>query len=66
MRSWAPLGFPDLAQVLPGARAAINSEPGGPGGLVTVSRKGSGHMFLKVQGKASTRGAVMRTGFGHP
>ena len=46
----------------PGARAAINSEPGGPGGLVTVSRKGSGHMFLKVQGKASHAGRCYADG----
>lgn len=58
----SPSASRTLAQVLPGARAAINSEPGGPGGLVTVSRKGSGHMFLKVQGKASHAGRCYADG----
>lgn len=49
----SPSASRTLAQVLPGARTTVNSEPGGPGGLVTVSRKGSGHIFLKVRGKAS-------------
>ena len=58
----SPSASRTLAQVLPGARAAINSEPGGPGGLVTVSRKGSGHMVLKVQGKASHAGRCYADG----
>ena len=56
------LDVPVIGVIAPGARAAINSEPGGPGGLVTVSRKGSGHMFLKVQGKASHAGRCYADG----
>ena len=62
-RALKRLGLIDCPMTLmPGARAAINSEPGGPGGLVTVSRKGSGHMFLKVQGKASHAGRCYADG----
>lgn len=52
----SPTASKALAAQLPGARAVICSEPGGVGNVVTVSRKGSGHMHLKVKGKAAHAG----------
>lgn len=52
----SPTASKALAAQLPGARAVICSEPGGVGSVVTVSRKGSGHMHLKVKGKAAHAG----------
>lgn len=54
------LGSPSSAKALKkyvvGAKAAINAEPGGVGGFVTLSRKGSGHITLNVKGKAAHAG----------
>ena len=58
----SPTASKALAAQLPGARAVICSEPGGVGNVVTVSRKGSGHMHLKVQGKAAHAGRCYADG----
>lgn len=52
----SPTASQALAAKLPGALAVICAEPGGEGGKVTLSRKGSGHMHLKIQGKAAHAG----------
>lgn len=58
----SPTASKALAAQLPGARAVICSEPGGVGNVVTVSRKGSGHMHLKVKGKAAHAGRCYSDG----
>lgn len=54
------LGSPTSSQALrrhlQGAHAVFCAEPGGVGGRVTVSRKGSGHMHIRVQGVAAHAG----------
>ena len=45
-----------LSRILNGAHAVLCTEPGYPGGGVTVERKGSGHMFLEIKGKAAHAG----------
>ena len=52
----SPTASKALAAQLPGALAVICAEPGGEGGKVTLSRTGSGHMHLKIQGKAAHAG----------
>lgn len=52
----SPTASKALAAQLPGALAVICAEPGGEGGKVTLSRKGSGHMHLKILGKAAHAG----------
>ena len=52
----SPTASRALAEQLQGARAVICAEPGGEGGKVTLSRKGSGHMLLSVKGKAAHAG----------
>ena len=52
----SPTASKALAAQLPGSLAVICAEPGGEGGKVTLSRKGSGHMHLKIQGKAAHAG----------
>ncbi len=52
----SPSSIPVLGKVLTGAHAVLCTEPGYPGGGVTVERKGSGHMFLEIQGKAAHAG----------
>lgn len=52
----SPTASRELAAQLPGALAVICAEPGGIGDVVTVSRKGSGHMHLKVQGISAHAG----------
>ena len=52
----SPTGSNALRKYLTGARAVICSETGGLGGKVTFSRKGSGHMLLKIQGKSAHAG----------
>ena len=42
----SPSTTPILGEQLNGAQAVICTEPGYPGGGVTLERKGSGHMFL--------------------
>lgn len=60
------LGSPTASRVLeeqlPGALAVICAEPGGVGQVVTLSRKGSGHMHLKIQGKAAHAGRCYSEG----
>lgn len=54
------LGSPTSSQALRthlrGAHAVFCAEPGGVGGRVTLSRKGSGHMHIRVQGVAAHAG----------
>lgn len=52
----SPISSKALAANLPGAKAVLCAEPGGIGGKVTVSRKGSGHMRLSVRGKSAHAG----------
>lgn len=52
----SPTGSAALKSRLAGALAVFCAEPGGLGGLVTLSRKGSGHMRLRVTGKAAHAG----------
>lgn len=52
----SPTASRALGEHLPGALAVICAEPGGVGQIVTLSRKGSGHMHLKIQGKAAHAG----------
>lgn len=58
----SPTASRALADQLAGARAVICAEPGGVGGVVTLSRKGSGHMHLKVTGKAAHAGRCYADG----
>ena len=51
-----------LAQELPNAKAVICAEPGGVGGIVALSRKGSGHLHLKVKGKSAHAGRAYAEG----
>lgn len=46
----SPSTTPILGEQLNGAQAVICTEPGYPGGGVTLERKGSGHMFLEIMG----------------
>ena len=52
----SPTGSAALKSRLPDALAVFCAEPGGLGGRVTLSRKGSGHMRLRVTGKAAHAG----------
>ncbi|MBO4318782.1 MAG: M20/M25/M40 family metallo-hydrolase [Mailhella sp.] len=52
----SPSSTPVLGRILNGAHAVLCTEPGYPGGGVTVERKGSGHMLLEITGKASHAG----------
>ena len=45
-----------LREHLRGAHAVFCAEPGGVGGKVTLSRKGSGHMHIRVRGVAAHAG----------
>lgn len=58
----SPTASKALAAQLPGALAVICAEPGGVGEVVTVSRKGSGHMHLKIMGKAAHAGRCYADG----
>ncbi len=58
----SPTASRALASQLAGAAAVICAEPGGVGNVVTVSRKGSGHMHLKVRGKAAHAGRCYAEG----
>ena len=58
----SPTASRALAAQLPGARAVLCAEPGGIGGVVTLSRKGSGHMHLKITGKAAHAGRCYADG----
>lgn len=58
----SPTASKALAAQLPGALAVICAEPGGVGEVVTVSRKGSGHMHLKITGKAAHAGRCYADG----
>ena len=58
----SPTSSKALAAQLPGARAVICAEPGGVGQVVTVSRKGSGHLHLKITGKAAHAGRCYADG----
>lgn len=58
----SPTASKALAAQLPGALAVICAEPGGTGEVVTVSRKGSGHMHLKITGKAAHAGRCYADG----
>ncbi len=58
----SPSTTPILGEQLNGAIAAICSEPGYPGGGVTIERKGSGHMFLEIAGKAAHAGRCYEEG----
>lgn len=57
----SPSTTPILGEQLNGAQAVICTEPGYPGGGVTLERKGSGHMFLEIMGISAHAGAVIRT-----
>ena len=52
----SPSTTPLLGRVLNGAHAVLCTEPGYPGGGVSVERKGSGHLFLEIRGKAAHAG----------
>ncbi len=52
----SPTASKQLAIHLKGARAIMCAEPGGVGGFVTLSRKGSGHIHLQVQGVSAHAG----------
>ena len=52
----SPSTTPLLGKVLNGAHAVICTEPGYPGGGITLERKGSGHFLLEIQGKAAHAG----------
>lgn len=52
----SPTSSKGLQACLTGARAVFCAEPGGVGGLVTLSRKGSGHMHLRVKGISAHAG----------
>ena len=52
----SPSTTPLLGQVLNGAHAVLCTEPGYPGGGVSVERKGSGHFLLEIQGKSAHAG----------
>ncbi len=53
----SPTSSKKMREVLTGAKAVFSCEPGGPRpGRVTLSRKGSGHMHLTVQGRAAHAG----------
>ena len=58
----SPSTTPVLGTVLKGALAVICSEPGYPGGGVTIERKGSGHLLLDIQGKAAHAGRCYADG----
>lgn len=58
----SPSTTPLYARELPGALAAICTEPGYPGGGVTIERKGSGHLLLQVTGKAAHAGRAYAEG----
>lgn len=57
----SPSTTPILGEQLNGAQAVICTEPGYPGGGVTLERKGSGHMFLEIMGISAHAGAVIMT-----
>lgn len=52
----SPSTTPLLGQMLNGAHAVLCTEPGYPGGGVSVERKGSGHFLLEIQGKSAHAG----------
>lgn len=52
----SPTASKALAEHLGGATAVLCAEPGGIGDAVTLSRKGSGHMHLKIKGKSAHAG----------
>ncbi|MDR2055348.1 MAG: M20 family metallopeptidase [Desulfovibrio sp.] len=52
----SPTSSKAMMASLAGGRAVICSEPGGLNGKVTLSRKGSGHMYLQVRGIGSHAG----------
>lgn len=52
----SPSTTPILGEQLNGAQAVICTEPGYPGGGVTLERKGSGHMFLEIMGISAHAG----------
>ncbi len=58
----SPVSSRAIKQYAAGARAAINAEPGGVGGFVTLSRKGSGHITLNVKGKSAHAGRNYQDG----
>lgn len=58
----SPASSRALRKYLTGAKAALNAEPGGVGGYVTLSRKGSGHITFNVKGKAAHAGRNYQDG----
>lgn len=58
----SPTASKQLALHLKGAKAVMCAEPGGVGGGVTLSRKGSGHMHLKIEGISAHAGRCYADG----
>lgn len=58
----SPVSSRALKPYLMGAKAAINAEPGGVGGYVTFSRKGSGHITFNIKGKSAHAGRNYQDG----
>ena len=58
----SPSTTPILGEQLNGAQAVICTEPGYPGGGVTLERKGSGHMFLEIMGISAHAGRCYQDG----
>lgn len=58
----SPTATPVLGEQLKGALAVICTEPGYPGGGVTIERKGSGHLLLDIRGKSAHAGRCYADG----